>query len=60
MDRIRFAIKHTEQFGPQTEPMPAIDHFKSLKRIQEFQTCLAVSETIAGREGKKSRKQHHE
>jgi hypothetical protein len=21
MDRIRFAIKHTEQFGPQTEPM---------------------------------------
>jgi hypothetical protein len=21
MDRIRFAIRHTEQFGPQTEPM---------------------------------------
>ena len=37
MDRIRFAIKHTEQYGPQTEPM---HHARSqlLDALQRLET----------------------
>jgi hypothetical protein len=44
MDRIRFAIKHTEQFGPQTEPMreagfQLLDALQRLEMVdRRFQT----------------------
>jgi hypothetical protein len=43
MDRIRFAIKHAEQFGPQTEPMreavlQLLDALQRLEAVdQQFQ-----------------------
>lgn len=44
IDRIRFAIKHTEQFGPQTEPMreAGLQLLDALQRLEtvdrRFQT----------------------
>ena len=37
IDRIRFAIKHTEQFGPQTEPMCEAD-LQLLDALQRLET----------------------
>jgi hypothetical protein len=36
MDRIRFAIKHTEQFGPHTDPMweAGIQLLEALQRLE--------------------------
>ena len=37
MDRIRFAIKHAEQFGPQTEPMREVGR-QLLDALQRLET----------------------
>ena len=37
IDRIRFAIKHTEQFGPQTEPMREVRR-QLLDALQRLET----------------------
>ena len=56
MDRIRFAIKHAEQFGPQTEPMreAGLQLLDALQRLEtadrRFQTrCHMAEQSWSGK-----------
>ena len=44
MDRIRFAIKHTEQFGPRTEPMreAGLQLLDALQRLESVDRRFQV------------------
>jgi hypothetical protein len=56
MDRIRFAIKHTEQFGPQTEPMreAGLQLLDALQRLETVDRGFQVrSQSRLGAESRK-------
>jgi hypothetical protein len=56
MDRIRFAIKHTEQFGPQTEPLreAGLQLLDALQRLETVDRGFQVrSRSRLGAESRK-------